>query len=174
MLASEFLTLIGIGLLQPIFQTLHCLVAPSDVDLRVFLKSLLFTCIGKFLKSGALLRFQFSTSFVNLLNQGCKFGWLKCKSKRRSKEEFNKLYTNFSKENLMIVECIESMLTKLTTYIYGIHRVPSLHFDFPELLSLGNYEILACEPLHDRHDRHTGIQTYRHTRIYTLLLLLSI
>ena len=87
---------------------LLCLVGPSGVDLRVYLNGLLLNCICKFLKIGALLRFQFSTSFVNLLNQGCMFGWLKCKRKRRSKEEFNKLYTNFSKENLMIVECIEN------------------------------------------------------------------
>ena len=45
------------------------------------------------------------------------------------------------------------MLQKLKTEMHGIQMVPSLLFNYPEgdidLMYLGNYEILACEPLHD-------------------------
>ena len=45
------------------------------------------------------------------------------------------------------------MLTKLKTEMHGIQRVPSLFFNCPDgdlnFMGLDNYEILACEPLHD-------------------------
>ena len=45
------------------------------------------------------------------------------------------------------------MLTKLITEMHGIQSVSSLLFNCSEgdliLMGLENYEILACEPLHD-------------------------
>ena len=85
-------------------------------------------------------------------------------SKRRSKEGFTKLYTNLSKNELIeelddrgihwkSSDNASNMLTKLKTEMHGIQKMPSLLFNCPDgdlnLIGLENYEILACEPLHD-------------------------
>ena len=85
-------------------------------------------------------------------------------SKIRSRNGFTNLYTNLNKNELIeelddrgihwkSSDNASKMLQKLKTEMHGIQRVPSLHFNCPEgdidLMYLGNYEILACEPLHD-------------------------
>ena len=90
------------------------------------------------------------------------------RSIEKSKEKFVDLYSNLKKGELIdeldergikysSIDNVADLKNKLVTAMQGIKRVPSLLYNCPEkdvyYSELKYYEIMACEPLHERTHR---------------------